>query len=267
MKKQPNDFIGVNTYLSVQARGLVKRVVSADGSSPSVILNDVSLDIPGAGLTAIVGPSGAGKTSLLYVLSGLDRPDSGRVVIGGTDIYALDEERRSRFIRGHIGFVFPQYNLVPYLTVEENVMLPLSLAHRKADYIRVTQLLSRFGLRRRARTVVSALSGGEQQRVALCRALLLRPAVVFADEPTGALDTANSELVLQVLRELADSGSNVVMVTHDTDAAALADRVVFLRDGGITHIAGRLTAGQIVEGMRRTFEPAMPQHGQEARRG
>lgn len=148
MKKQPNDFIGVNTYLSVQARGLVKRVVSADGSSPSVILNDVSLDIPGAGLTAIVGPSGAGKTSLLYVLSGLDRPDSGRVVIGGTDIYALDEERRSRFIRGHIGFVFQQYNLVPYLTVEENVMLPLSLAHRKADYIRVTQLLSRFGLRR-----------------------------------------------------------------------------------------------------------------------
>lgn len=267
MKKQPNDFIGVNTYLSVQARGLVKRVVSADGSSPSVILNDVSLDIPSAGLTAIVGPSGAGKTSLLYVLSGLDRPDSGRVVIGGTDIYALDEERRSRFIRGHIGFVFQQYNLVPYLTVEENVMLPLSLAHRKADYIRGTQLLSRFGLRRRARTVVSALSGGEQQRVALCRALLLRPAVVFADEPTGALDTANSELVLQVLRELADSGSNVVMVTHDTDAAALADRVVFLRDGGITHIAGRLTAGQIVEGMRRTFEPAMPQHGQEARRG
>lgn len=200
MKKQPNDFIGVNTYLSVQARGLVKRVVSADGSSPSVILNDVSLDIPGAGLTAIVGPSGAGKTSLLYVLSGLDRPDSGRVVIGGTDIYALDEERRSRFIRGHIGFVFQQYNLVPYLTVEENVMLPLSLAHRKADYIRVTQLLSRFGLRRRARTVVSALSGGEQQRVALCRALLLRPAVVFADEPTGALDTANSELVLGAAR-------------------------------------------------------------------
>ncbi|WP_243394251.1 MULTISPECIES: ABC transporter ATP-binding protein [Bifidobacterium] len=232
-----------------------------------MILNDVSLDIPGAGLTAIVGPSGAGKTSLLYVLSGLDSPDSGRVVIGGTDIYALDEERRSRFIRGHIGFVFQQYNLVPYLTVEENVMLPLSLAHRKADYVHVTQLLSRFGLRQRARTVVSALSGGEQQRVALCRALLLRPSVVFADEPTGALDTANSELVLQVLRELADSGSSVVMVTHDTDAAALADRVVFLRDGGITHVAGRLTAGQIVEGMRRTFEPPMSQHGQEVRRG
>lgn len=253
--------------MSVQAIGLVKRVVSTDGSSPSVILNDVSLDIPGTGLTAIVGPSGAGKTSLLYVLSGLDRPDSGRVVIGGTDIYALDEERRSRFIRGHIGFVFQQYNLVPYLTVEENVMLPLSLAHRKADYVRVTQLLSRFGLRQRARTVVSALSGGEQQRVALCRALLLRPSVVFADEPTGALDTANSELVLQVLRELADSGSSVVMVTHDADAAALADCVVFLRDGGITHISGKLTAGQIVEGMRRTFEPAMSQRGQEARRG
>lgn len=261
-----------NAGTPIQALGLVKRTgfdarTASRPANTQTVLNNVSLDIDGAGLTAIVGPSGAGKTSLLYVLSGLDRPDSGRVTIGGTDVYALNEERRSRFIRGHIGFVFQQYNLVPYLTVEENVMLPLSLAHRKADYIRVTQLLSRFGLRRRARTVVSALSGGEQQRVALCRALLLRPAVVFADEPTGALDTANSELVLQVLRELADSGSNVVMVTHDTDAAALADRVVFLRDGGITHIAGRLTAGQIVEGMRRTFEPAMPQHGQEARRG
>lgn len=108
-------------------------------------------------------------------------------------------------------------------------MLPLSLAHRKADYVQVTQLLSRFGLRQRAKTTVSALSGGEQQRVALCRALLMRPAVVFADEPTGALDTANSELVLQVLRELADAGSSVVMVTHDTDAAALADHVATVR--------------------------------------
>ena len=135
-------------------------------------------------------------------------------------------------------------------------MLPLSLAHRKADYVQVTQLLSRFGLRQRAKTTVSALSGGEQQRVALCRALLMRPAVVFADEPTGALDTANSELVLQVLRELADAGSSVVMVTHDTDAAALADHVIFLRDGQVTHIAGRLTAEQIADGIRRTFVPA-----------
>ena len=113
--------------------------------------------------------------------------------------------------------------------------------------MQVTQLLSRFGLRQRAKTTVSALSGGEQQRVALCRALLMRPAVVFADEPTGALDTANSELVLQVLRELADAGSSVVMVTHDTDAAALADHVIFLRDGQVTHIAGRLTAEQIAD--------------------
>ena len=174
-----------NAGTPIQALGLVKRTgfdarTASRPANTQTVLNNVSLDIDGAGLTAIVGPSGAGKTSLLYVLSGLDRPDSGRVTIGGTDVYALNEERRSRFIRGHIGFVFQQYNLVPYLTVEENVMLPLSLAHRKADYVQVTQLLSRFGLRQRAKTTVSALSGGEQQRVALCRALLMRPAVVFA---------------------------------------------------------------------------------------
>ena len=157
-----------NAGTPIQALGLVKRTgfdarTASRPANTQTVLNNVSLDIDGAGLTAIVGPSGAGKTSLLYVLSGLDRPDSGRVTIGGTDVYALNEERRSRFIRGHIGFVFQQYNLVPYLTVEENVMLPLSLAHRKADYVQVTQLLSRFGLRQRAKTTVSALSGGEQQ--------------------------------------------------------------------------------------------------------
>lgn len=132
-----------NAGTPIQALGLVKRTgfdarTASRPANTQTVLNNVSLDIDGAGLTAIVGPSGAGKTSLLYVLSGLDRPDSGRVTIGGTDVYALNEERRSRFIRGHIGFVFQQYNLVPYLTVEENVMLPLSLAHRKADYVQVT---------------------------------------------------------------------------------------------------------------------------------
>ena len=173
-----------NAGTPIQALGLVKRTgfdarTASRPANTQTVLNNVSLDIDGAGLTAIVGPSGAGKTSLLYVLSGLDRPDSGRVTIGGTDVYALNEERRSRFIRGHIGFVFQQYNLVPYLTVEENVMLPLSLAHRKADYVQVTQLLSRFGLRQRAKTTVSALSGGEQQRVAL------RGAQVPADHRRG----------------------------------------------------------------------------------
>ena len=246
--------------VAIQARGLVRR--AGYGADMTTMLADISLDIPGAGMTAIVGPSGAGKTSLLYVLSGLDRPDSGKVFINGTDIYALREEQLSRFIRGQIGFVFQQYNLVPYLTVRENVTLPLALSHRRSDMAQVMQLLSRFGLGQKAGTTVSALSGGEQQRVALCRALLMRPAVVFADEPTGALDTANTQLVLQVLRELADSGSSVVMVTHDTDAAALADRVVFLRDGRITHTAGRLSSEQIVEGMRRTLMPmsSMLQH-------
>ena len=226
-----------NAGTPIQALGLVKRTgfdarTASRPANTQTVLNNVSLDIDGAGLTAIVGPSGAGKTSLLYVLSGLDRPDSGRVTIGGTDVYALNEERRSRFIRGHIGFVFQQYNLVPYLTVEENVMLPLSLAHRKADYVQVTQLLSRFGLRQRAKTTVSALSGGEQQRVALCRALLMRPAVVFADEPTGALDQATGREVMGILMAAArDNGSAVVVVTHDPNVASFCGRTVMMQDG------------------------------------
>ena len=229
-----------NAGTPIQALGLVKRTgfdarTASRPANTQTVLNNVSLDIDGAGLTAIVGPSGAGKTSLLYVLSGLDRPDSGRVTIGGTDVYALNEERRSRFIRGHIGFVFQQYNLVPYLTVEENVMLPLSLAHRKADYVQVTQLLSRFGLRQRAKTTVSALSGGEQQRVALCRALLMRPAVVFADEPTGALDSKSTDELLRLFGEVNRGGQTILMVTHSVKAASCAGRVLFIRDGEVFH--------------------------------
>lgn len=239
----------------ISASGLVKYVDA--GSRREAILKEINLDVPRGGLTAIVGPSGAGKTSLLYCLSGLDRPDSGSVIIDGVDVYALSEEQRSRFIRGHVGFVFQQYNLVPYLTVAENVTLPLVLNHRKPDAGQVRHVLTRFGLESRAGTVVSMLSGGEQQRAALCRALLLRASIVFADEPTGALDTVNSEVVLGVLRELADGGASVVMVTHDMDAAALADRVVLMQDGSITRMTGRLSAERISAGMRRSLDPDM----------
>lgn len=234
----------------VSAADLGRRA-GGSGSTGGWILRDCSLDLPGGAVTAIVGPSGAGKTSLLYCLSGLDRPDEGQVLLAGKDIYSLGREHRARFLRDTVGFVFQQYNLIPYLSVEENVLLPEQLAHRRVPQEQVSRMPARFGLREKRKTVASALSGGEQQRVALCRAMLLRPAIVFADEPTGALDTSNSQLVLQILSDLAAQGTTVVMVTHDIDAASLADRVVFMRDGSITGISGRLDSDAILARMRQ----------------
>ncbi|MCI1747896.1 MAG: ABC transporter ATP-binding protein [Acidipropionibacterium sp.] len=233
----------------VRAQSVSRR--ADNGRGPGLqILRQCSLGIPAGGLTAIVGPSGAGKTSLLYCLSGLDRPDEGRVIVDGTDVYGLGRERRARFLRTRVGFVFQQYNLIPYLTVAENVLLPEELAGRRVPRDAVDRLLARFGLADKRSTPASALSGGEQQRVALCRAMLLHPAVVFADEPTGALDTANSRMVLGVLRDLAGSGTTVVVVTHDVDAASLADRVVFMRDGAITGVSGPMKGAAILAAMR-----------------
>ncbi|MDN5599294.1 MAG: ABC transporter ATP-binding protein [Janibacter sp.] len=199
----------------------------------------------------MVGPSGAGKTSLLYCLSGLDKPDQGQVWVNGTDLYSLGDEKRTRFLRGTASFVFQQYNLIGYLTVEENVRLPHALAKRRIDADAVTDILARFGLTEKRSARVSTLSGGEQQRAALCRAILMRPSVIFADEPTGALDTANTGIVLRVLRELATQDCSVVMVTHDVESAALADRIVFMRDGMIAHVTGRLGVDEILHTMAR----------------
>lgn len=231
----------------ISAEGVSQRIAGSD----TWILRGCSVQLPRAGLTAIVGPSGAGKTSLMYCLSGLDRPAEGRVLLDGTDIYRLGRERRAKFLRDRVGFVFQQYNLIPYLTLEENVLLPEQLAGRRVPRDESTQMLARFGLEEKRTTVASALSGGEQQRAALCRAMLLRPSIVFADEPTGALDSANSQLVLRVLRDLTMQGTTVVMVTHDVDAAALADRVVFMRDGAITGVTGPLDADSILARMRQ----------------
>ncbi|RDH09761.1 ABC transporter ATP-binding protein [Tsukamurella pulmonis] len=239
----------------IRAEGVV--TFPSGNRQQTPVLRGCSLAVRGGGLTAIVGPSGAGKTSLLYCLSGLDRPDEGRVLIGGVDVYALSEERRTRFLRPSVGFVFQQYNLIDYLTVEENLRLPQVLARRPVSSTALGETLSRFGLLEKRREKAAALSGGEQQRVALCRALLAEPSVIFADEPTGALDTVNTGVVLRVLRDLAGRGCSVVMVTHDVESAALADRVVFLRDGAIEHVAGRLSADEITvlsarfEGNRR----------------
>ncbi|MEV4182772.1 ABC transporter ATP-binding protein [Streptosporangium canum] len=246
----------------VWAGGLSRRAGGSGSSGDWMILRDCSLELPRAALTAIVGPSGAGKTSLMYCLSGLDRPDEGRVLLDGTDIYGLGRERRAKYLRSTVGFVFQQYNLISYLNVEENVLLPEQLAGRRVPREQVTAMLTQFGLQDKRKTVASALSGGEQQRVALCRAMLLRPSILFADEPTGALDSANSQLVLRILRDLTVQGTTVVMVTHDIDAAALADRVVFMRDGSITGVSGRLDGDAILARMRQ-----LPATGAASREG
>lgn len=234
---------------TIYAEQIVKFPTGSVGQPP--ILRGVSLDLSGGGLTAVVGPSGAGKTSLLYCLSGLDRPNQGQVFINGTDLYSLGDEKRTRFLRDTASFVFQQYNLIGYLTVEENVRLPHALAKRRIDADAVTDILARFGLTEKRSARVSTLSGGEQQRAALCRAILMRPSVIFADEPTGALDTANTGIVLRVLRELATQDCSVVMVTHDVESAALADRIVFMRDGMIAHVTGRLGVDEILHTMAR----------------
>ena len=212
------------------------------------VLRECSLACPPGTLTAIVGASGAGKTSLMHCLSGLDSPTVGRVLIDGADPHAMSRQKRAEFLRQRVGFVFQQYNLIDYLSVEENVTLPLSLAGARVDPHALAHILQRFGLGEKTRTTARALS---------CRVLLQRPQFVFADEPTGALDTSNSRLVIDVLHEVAASGATVVMVTHDVDAAVRADRVVFMRDGVITGVGAGLNAAQVLAGIREQATPGM----------
>ena len=197
-----------------------------------VALDRVTLDFPRGSFTAVMGPSGSGKSTLLQCAAGLDRPDSGTVTLDGQDLSALDERRLTELRRERIGFVFQAFNLLPALTVAENVALPLRLAGRRPGRVEVAAALARVGLRERRHHRPGELSGGQQQRVAIARALITRPAVVFADEPTGALDTGTAQEVLELLRAAVDDGGQtVIVVTHDPVAAAYADRVVFLADG------------------------------------
>ncbi|WP_242894062.1 ABC transporter ATP-binding protein [Actinomadura litoris] len=197
-------------------------------------LDGVSWAFPRGGFTAVMGPSGSGKSTFLHCASGLDRPSAGAVRIGGTDIGRLNETRRTRLRRERIGFVFQAFNLIPSMDVEQNITLPLQLAGTKADPGRVAEVARRVGLADRLRHRPSELSGGQQQRVALARALVTRPEVVFADEPTGALDPRTARDVLRLLREAVDlAGQTLVLVTHDPMAAAWADSVLFLSRGRI----------------------------------
>ena len=200
--------------------------------------------------TAIMGPSGSGKSTLMHCLAGLDRPTSGSVTIDAVEITTLDDKRLTDLRRDKIGFIFQAFNLLPVLTAEENITLPLTIAGRDVDMGWVEKLIQTVDLSDRRAHRPSELSGGQQQRVAIARALVTRPAVVFADEPTGNLDSKSSEEVLRLLRSAVDEfGQTVVMVTHDPDAAAIGDRLVVLRDGSICHDAASGTRDEVHEVM------------------
>jgi putative ABC transport system ATP-binding protein len=233
---------------------LIESVTKTYGIGRSTIkaLDNVSISFPSGSFTAVMGPSGSGKSTLLQCAAGLDRPSAGMVSIGGTELSGLGETALTRLRRDRVGFVFQAFNLMPSLTAAQNVELPLRLAGRKADPRAVQAALAAVGLADRARHRPSELSGGQQQRVAIARALAASPQVLFADEPTGALDTSTSRDVLKLLRGLvAEQGQTVIVVTHDPMAAAHADRVIFLADGTIADTVERPTAEAIAARMTR----------------
>jgi putative ABC transport system ATP-binding protein len=218
--------------LAVRARGLERHY--GDGDTTVHALRGVDLDVRSERLTAVMGPSGSGKSTLMHLLAGLDQPDGGQVWIGETEVTGLDDDGLTALRRDHIGFIFQFFNLLPMLTAEENVRLPLEIAGREPDPDWYRELIAKVGLGERLTHRPSELSGGQQQRVAVARALASRPTVMFADEPTGNLDSTTSGEILALMRELVDSfGQTTVMVTHDPHAAAIADRVLFLADGEI----------------------------------
>ena len=221
---------------AVSAFDLVRRY--GEGDSAVEAVRGVSLEVPAGQFTAIMGPSGSGKSTLMHLLAGLDRPTEGGVEIGGQDITTMSDKKLTLLRRKHIGFVFQAFNLVPTLTAEENVTLPLSIAGKKIDRSWVDSVLQRVGLDDRRSHRPAEMSGGQQQRVAVARALVAEPTVLFADEPTGNLDSQTSSEVLELLREAATVyGQTIVMVTHDEGAAEAADRVIHFVDGRVEELS------------------------------
>jgi putative ABC transport system ATP-binding protein len=226
--------------------------VYGKGRGAVAALREVSVGLPQGGFTAIMGPSGSGKSTFLHCAAGLDRPTAGTVKLGGTELSALSETKLTELRRERAGFIFQAFNLVSSLTVAQNVTLPLRLAGKRADGARLAEVLKRVGLSERAQHRPGQLSGGQQQRVAIARALIAGPDVVFADEPTGALDTMTAREVLVLLRETVDTlGQTIVMVTHDPVAAAYADIVLFLADGRIADSMNAPTAAGVADRMIR----------------
>jgi putative ABC transport system ATP-binding protein len=224
------------------------RKVHGRGDGAVVALDGVSVELAPGSFTAIMGPSGSGKSTFLNVAAGLDRPTSGTVALGATELGALSERKLTILRREQIGFVFQAFNLMPSLTVAQNIGLPLRLDGHRPRRSTVRDVAARVGLEKRLRHRPSQLSGGQQQRVAIARALVTRPEVVFADEPTGALDTRTGRGVLALLRELVDDdGHTVVMVTHDPVAAAHADRVILLADGRLAGMLDAPSADEVAE--------------------
>jgi putative ABC transport system ATP-binding protein len=250
MRKLTCDAMSDASPAIVSARDVHRRY--GEGDTAVDALRGVSIDFAAGRYTAIMGPSGSGKSTLMNVLAGLDRPTSGTVMLDGVDITGLDDGKLTQLRRDKLGFVFQFFNLLPVLTAEENIVLPLSIAGRDPDKAWVDQLIATIGLDDRRTHRPSQLSGGQQQRVAIARALASRPAVIFADEPTGNLDSKASDDILVLLRRAVDEfGQTVVMVTHDAHAASFADQLVVLVDGQVVEDREAPDADEILDVMKR----------------
>jgi putative ABC transport system ATP-binding protein len=232
----------------VEAHQLTRRY--GEGDTAVDALRGVDLEVTRGKLTAVMGPSGSGKSTLMHCLAALDRPTSGYVTLAGTKLGELSDTQITKLRRQHIGFIFQFFNLLPMLTAEENVLLPMTIAGNKPDKEWFDDLTETVGLKDRLSHRPAELSGGQQQRVAIARALVSKPTVVFADEPTGNLDSKTSEEILELLRNSVDSyGQTTVMVTHDPRAAAIADRILFLADGQIVRDMPRADASTVIAAM------------------
>lgn len=230
----------------VTATGIER--IYGEGAAEVRALDGVDVTFDKGRFTAIMGPSGSGKSTLMHILAGLDKPTAGSIEVDGVEITSLDDGDLTQLRRDKLGFVFQFFNLLPVLTAEENILLPLSIARRKPDKAWVDEVIERVGLGDRRSHRPSELSGGQQQRVAVARALVTKPAVLFADEPTGNLDSKASEDVLKLLRGSVDEyGQTVIMVTHEPDAAAHGDRLIALRDGKLVHDAPPVSADAVIE--------------------
>ncbi|HEY6318232.1 MAG TPA: ABC transporter ATP-binding protein [Acidimicrobiia bacterium] len=240
------------TQTGTAARAVDASKVYGSGEAAVRALNSISVVFEQRRYSAIMGPSGSGKSTLLHCLAGLDRVTSGQVYLGDVEISAASEKQLTLIRRDNVGFVFQSYNLIPTLNALENITLPMALAGRKPDKAWLDQVVDTVGLRDRLSHRPNELSGGQQQRVAVARALLSRPDVIFADEPTGNLDSKSSEEILAFLRQAVDDlGRTIVMVTHDPTAAAYADRVVFLADGRIVDELAGPSADTVLDRMKR----------------